>query len=174
MPVAKYLYIASIIAGNKLQLNLRGKYLEPIIETFSGGGGTKLERAMSSKTDYYNECVENGDSGAKTRPGESTNNRSSVKVAHRTFIQQLKRAIGTRTEEGVRKLLREMDDDGNGAIDRQELLLGAHFLRSTTPNATSCIATLCVMYSHSLFLGIFQDCDHSSRNRFDMAIIWSF
>jgi hypothetical protein len=111
-----------------IHLSLRGKYLEPVVDRFNGGAEAKYELAKLSKDGYYKDCVQSGDSGPQLRPGDSGNNRSSVKAAKLKFIQQFRTAMGTRKKAGVRELLVEMDDDGNGSIDKKELLLGAHTL----------------------------------------------
>jgi hypothetical protein len=104
-----------------IHLNLRGKYLEPIIDRSSAGtNSSKLELAKLSKSGYYKDCVLKGDSGAQLSPGDSANNRSSVKIAHRKYIQQFKRAMGMKKKEVVRQLLVEMDDDSNGSIGEPE------------------------------------------------------
>jgi Ca2+-binding EF-hand superfamily protein len=112
-----------------LNAQLRGKYLKPMVDRSKmGAGSSKLELAKLSKSGYYKDCVQNGDHGGVLSPGDSNNNRSSVRVAYHKFIQQLRQAVGKKGRKDLCDLLKDMDDDSNGAIDKHELLLGAHTL----------------------------------------------
>jgi Ca2+-binding EF-hand superfamily protein len=119
--------------GAPVHLSLRGKFLEPMIDRSYAGGSAaaRLEMAKLSKSQYYKECMANGHSGTQQAPGDSANNRSSVKIAHQKFVQQLKKAIKAlegKKGQSVQDVLVEMDDDKSGSIDKEELLLGAHTL----------------------------------------------
>jgi Ca2+-binding EF-hand superfamily protein len=113
-----------------IQLTLSGKHLEPFLDA-SRDLPNRLQLAKLQKTGYYNECVESGDSGVQARPGASSNNRSSVKLAYEKFIQQFRLAVNDRSgklNSTAKQVLVEMDENGNGMLDKRELLLGAHVL----------------------------------------------
>jgi hypothetical protein len=87
----------------------------------------KLEHVRPGKLNYYSDCMKSGDSGAKLEPGFTGNNRSSVKIAYQKFIQSFRKAINN-NPASPKDVLEEMDEGGNGVIDKKELLLGAHML----------------------------------------------
>jgi Ca2+-binding EF-hand superfamily protein len=113
-----------------IHINLRGKHLNPIVDKSVGKGGC-LELAKLSKRGYYYECMANGSNGPKQSGGHGMNNRSSVRLAYTKFTQQFRKAIRmreirTRDKGTLKDVLYGMDEDGNGALDKHELLLGAH------------------------------------------------
>jgi Ca2+-binding EF-hand superfamily protein len=123
------IHAVSDISEDTVHLSLRGKYLEPFVDRASSGDGNsmKLELAKLSKLSYYNECVTSSGTGVKKESGSSANNRSSVKIAYENFIQSFRKAIQSNSA-GAKAVLEDMDEDGNGAIDKKEMLLGAHML----------------------------------------------
>jgi Ca2+-binding EF-hand superfamily protein len=113
-------------------LSLRGKYLQPIVDRAARGGGTrsssKFELAKLAKQSYYEDCVQKGESGVSQPQGDTANNRTSVKVAHRKFVQQFRWKLAKQTRASAREALEEMDESEDGALDKHEILLGAHTL----------------------------------------------
>jgi Ca2+-binding EF-hand superfamily protein len=126
-----------VVNDSPVQLSLSGKHLEPFLDR-TGGCPNKLSLAKLQKGGYYDDCVKSGDCGVKPPPGTVLNNRSSVKMAYHTFVQQFRHAVNKRSgalNSTPKDVLLEMDENGNGTIDKKELLLGAHTLGiSLTPN----------------------------------------
>jgi Ca2+-binding EF-hand superfamily protein len=113
-----------------IHLRLRGKFLHPIIDrtaTRQVSKNDKLQLAKKSKDKYYKDCIKAGDAGPTLAPGNSANNRSSVKTAYRKFIAQFKQEVAKKNSP-AKEVLLDMDEDGNGVLDKREMLLGAHTL----------------------------------------------
>jgi Ca2+-binding EF-hand superfamily protein len=128
-------------SGKPLLFSLSGKYLTPIRDrrTGDGSGEATLELPKMDKVEkaaYYEKCVKSGSSGdPKKTIGDSrgqANNRSSVKLAYLTFVRQFKEKLAIKSDEdhtSPKDILSEMDVDGNGLIDKREMLVGAHALQ---------------------------------------------
>jgi Ca2+-binding EF-hand superfamily protein len=110
-----------------IHINLRGKHLDPVVDSVASGKCLKL--AKLSKRGYYYECMTNGSNGTKSKKvAHGANNRSSVGIAYNNFVQQFRIAIRESERGSLKQVLMEMDEDGNSALDKHELLLGAHTL----------------------------------------------